>query len=66
MRVAADTRIEVLGDELKTVPGKLSKAEADLNGARARIRTVVADFKMSPIFESYIESRRQQWVSDFH
>ena len=66
MRVATDTRIQVLRDELKIVRGKLSKAEDDLNGARARIRTTVADFKRSPVFENYVESRRRQWVSDFH
>ena len=58
--------IQALEDELKTAHSELIKTEADLNGARARIRTAVVEFKKSPIFESYIESKRQQWVSDFH
>ena len=66
MRVAAETRIQVLRDELKAIRGELSKAKADLIGAKARICTAMADFKRSPVFESYIESRRQQWVSYFH
>ena len=59
MRVAAETRIQALGDELKTARSELIKTEADLNGARVRICTTVADFKKSPICESYIELRRQ-------
>ena len=66
MRVASETRIQALGDKLTTVRGELSKAEADLKGTRARIRTTVADFKKSPVFENYIESGRQLWVSNFH
>ena len=60
MRVASEERIQALEDELKTIRGELSKAEANLNGVRARIRTAVADFKQSPVFESYIESKRRQ------
>ena len=44
----------------------LSRTEADLNGARARIRSAVADFKNSPVFDNLIELRRQQWLVDFH
>ena len=44
----------------------MSRTEADLNGARARIRSAVADFKNSPAFDNLIELRRQQWLSDFH
>ena len=66
MRVAYETRIQALGDELTIVHGELSKTKVNLNGARARIRTAVVDFKKSSVMESYIESRRQQWVSDFH
>ena len=49
MRVAAEMRIQGLGDELKTIRGELSKAEADLDGARARICTTVVDTKNSPV-----------------
>ena len=60
MRVAAETRIQAFENELKTVHGELSKSEAGLKGARARIHNTVVDFKNSPVFESYFESRRQQ------
>ena len=66
MRAASKTRIQALEDELKTVRGVLSMTKADVNGARARIHTAVVDFKQRSIFESCIELRRQQWVSDFH
>ena len=66
MRKASETRIKALEDELITVRGELSKGEADLNWVRARIRTAIADFKNSPLFENYIESRRRQWVANFH
>ena len=55
MRVASETRIKALREELTTVRDELSRTEADHNGARARIRTTMADFKNSPVFESYIE-----------
>ena len=45
LRVAVETRIEAL--------------EANLNEVRAKIRTAVADFKKSPVFESIVESKRQ-------
>ena len=64
--MASETRIKALGDELITVRGELSKAEADLNAAKVRSYTTVEDFKNSPVFENYIESMSQQWVSDFH
>ena len=44
----------------------LSRTEADLNGARARIRSAVADFRNSPAFENLIELRRQEWLANFH
>ena len=44
----------------------LSQTEADLNGARARIRSAVADFRNSPAFENLIELRRQEWLANFH
>ena len=44
----------------------LSRTEADLNGARARIRSAVADFKNSPAFDNLIEGKRQQWLTDYH
>ena len=66
MRAASKTRIQALEDELKTVRGVLSMTKADVNGARARIHTAVADFRKSPVLESYIEARRRQWVSEFH
>ena len=66
MRGAAETRIQVLEVELKDASIRLRKTEADLNEARAKIRTAIADFKKSVAFENYIDSRRQQWLSDFH
>ena len=48
MIVAAETRIQALGNKLKTVRGEISKAEVDLNRARARIRTAVAGFNKNP------------------
>ena len=66
MRVAAETRIEVLEGELKNAHTELSKTEADLNETSAKIRTAIVDFKQSTAFENYVESRRQQWLSDFH
>ena len=65
-RVAARTRIKVLEDEPEDAHTELSKTEADLNEARARICTAVADFKKSSAFENFVESKRQQWISDFH
>ena len=65
LRVAAETRIQALEYELKTARGTLSRTEADLNGARARIRSAVADDKNSPTFDNYVELKRQQWISDF-
>ena len=62
IRTASETRIKALEEELKGVRGVLNKTEADLNRARARIHFIVADFENSPSFESFIESRRQQWV----
>ena len=59
MTVASEKRIQELRDDLKTVRGELSKAAADLNETRVRIRTAVAEFKHSFVFESYTESRRQ-------
>ena len=56
---------EALEGELKDARTKLSKTEADLNEARARIRIVVVDFKNSPVVENFIESKRQQWIWDF-
>ena len=55
LRVAAETRIQALEGELKTAQDTLSRTEADLNGARARIQSAMADYL-----------RRQQWLSDFH
>ena len=66
LRMATKNRIEALEGELKEAKIELSKTEAELNEARAKIRTTVADFKKSPIFESFVESKRQQWVSDFN
>ena len=57
---------EALEGELKYARTKLSKTEADLNEARTRVRTTIADFKNSPAFENFIEAKRQQWISDFH
>ena len=45
LRGAAESRIQVLEGELKEARGVLSQTKADLNGARARIRSAVADFK---------------------
>ena len=66
LRGAADSRVQVLEGELKEARGVLSRTEADLNGARARIRSAVADFRNSPAFESLIELRRQEWLANFH
>ena len=66
IRTASETRIKALEEELKGVRGVLSKIEDELNGARARIRSAVADYKKSPSFENYVELRRQQWVLDSH
>ena len=66
MRGTAESRIQVLEGEHKEARGVLSRTEADLNGARARIRSAVADFKNSPAFDNLIELRRQQWLADFH
>ena len=66
IRTVSETRIKALEEELKGVRGVLNKIEADLKGARARIRSAMAEFKNSPGFESYIELRRHQWVLDFH
>ena len=66
LRGAAETRIEALEGELKDAHTELRKTEANLNKARVKIRTAVADFKQSTVFENYVESRRQQWLSDFH
>ena len=54
LRGAADSRVQVLEGELKEARGVLSRTEADLNGARARIRSAVADFRNSPAFENLI------------
>ena len=66
LRAVAETRIEALEGKLKDAHIELSKTEANLNEARAKTCTTVADFKQSTSFESYVESRRQQWLSDFH
>ena len=66
MRGVAESRLQVLEGELREERGDKCRIEADLNGARARIRSVVADFKNSPVFENVIELRRQQWLADFH
>ena len=66
MRGAAESRTQVLEGELKEARGVLSRTEADLNEARVRIRSAVADFKNSPAFDNLIELRRQQWLVDFH
>ena len=58
LRVVAETRIEALEGELKDAHPELSKTETDLNEARAKIRTDVADFKKSAIFENFVESKR--------
>ena len=65
MRGAAESRIQALEGEPKKARGVLSRTEADLNGARARIRSAVADFKNSPAFNNHIELRRQQLLIDF-
>ena len=65
MSVATKTRIEALEGELKDAHTKLSKTEADLNEDRAKIRTAVADFNKSATFDNFLESKRQQWISDF-
>ena len=66
MRGAAESRIQVLEGELKEARGVLSRTEADLNGARVRIRSAVVDFKNSPAFDNLIELRRRHWLADFH
>ena len=66
MRIAAERRIQALEGKLKTAQGTLSKTEADLYGARARIRSAVADYKKSPAFDNHVELRRQQWISNIH
>ena len=66
LRVAVETRIQALDGELKTALGTLRRTKADLNGAKARIRSAVADYKNSPVFYYHVEMRRQQWISDFH
>ena len=66
MREAAETRIQALEGELKDARTELGKTKADLNEARGKIRNAMADFKKSPIFKSFDESKRQQWISDFH
>ena len=65
MKGAAESRIQVLEGELKEARGVLSQTKADLNGARARIRSAVADFKNSPTFDNHIELRRRKWLIDF-
>ena len=65
MRGAVETRIQALEDELKDAKTELRKTEADLNKAKAKIRTAEADFKKSAAFEHYVDSSRQQWLSDF-
>ena len=66
LRVVAETKIQALEGKLKTVQGTLSRTEADLNGARARICSAVADYKKSPAFDNHVELRRQQWISNIH
>ena len=66
LRGAAESRIQVLEGELKKERGDKRRIEADLNGARARIRSAVAGFKNSPAFENLIELRRQEWLANFH
>ena len=65
LRGVVETRIEALEGELKDARTELNKTEADLNKARVRICTAVADFKNRPAFENFIESKRQQWIWDF-
>ena len=65
LRGAAETRIPALEGELKTARGALSRTEADLNGAGARIRSTEADYKNSHALDNHVEMRRQQWISDF-
>ena len=53
MRVAAETRIQALEGELKTAQGTLSRIEANLNVARARIRATkteetTVDLRLQP------------------
>ena len=60
LRVVTETKIQALEGELKTAQGTLSRTKADLNGARARIRSAVTDYKKSPAFDNYVELRRQQ------
>ena len=50
----------MLDGELTDARTELNKTEADLDEARARICTAVEDFKKSPVFESFVESKRQQ------
>ena len=66
MRVAVETRIQALDGELKIALGTLRRTKADLNGARAIIRSTVADYKNIPAFDNHVELRRQQQISDFH
>ena len=65
LRGATETKIQALERELKIARGELSRTKADLNGARARIRSAVADYKNSLAFDNHVELRRQQWLSDF-
>ena len=66
LRVAVETRIQALDGELKTALGTLRRTKADLNGAKARIRSAMADYKNNPAFDNHVEMRRQQWISEFH
>ena len=65
LRGAAELRIQALEGEMKVARGELSRTEADINGARARIRYALADFKNSPAFDNHVKLRRQQWLVDF-
>ena len=66
MRGAAESRVQALEGELKVERGDKRRVEDELNGARARIRSAVADYKNSPAFKNLIELRRQEWLANFH
>ena len=55
MRDAAEAKLQAVEGELQYANTELKNRDAALNKARAKICTVVADYKKSTSFDNYIE-----------
>ena len=65
LRETAEAKLQAEEGELQEATTELKKNDATLNEARAKIRTAIADYKKSTVFNNYIELKRQKWLSNF-